>query len=89
MEALRAIVSGLVQGVGFRWFVQREANALGLSGYARNLPAGQVEVVAEGEPAAIDSLLAALRHGPRSAMVRDVSVVRGEGGGIYIGFDVR
>jgi acylphosphatase len=48
-----------------------------------------VEVVAEGETAAIDSLLVALRHGPRSAMVRDVSIVRGEGSGTFIGFDVR
>jgi len=89
MEALRAIVSGLVQGVGFRWFVQREAMALDISGYTRNLGSGQVEVVAEGESDAIERLLVALQHGPRSAMVRDLSVVRGAATGTFIGFDVR
>lgn len=44
----RFLVSGMVQGVGFRWFVARHARALGLGGYARNLPDGRVEVVASG-----------------------------------------
>jgi acylphosphatase len=58
---LTAWVSGRVQGVGFRWWTRARALELGLSGWAANLDDGRVEVVAEGEPAALDALLAALR----------------------------
>jgi len=73
-ERLRAIVRGRVQGVGFRYFTQREANALGLTGYVRNRWDGSVEVVAEGPRQALERLLARLRVGPRSAYVQGVSV---------------
>jgi acylphosphatase len=63
-----------VQGVGFRWFVCREAEALGLGGYVRNLPSGQVEVVAAGEKGLIDELVKTLRAGPRFASVSDVQL---------------
>lgn len=70
--ARRWLVIGRVQGVGFRWFVQRRADALGLQGWVRNLPDGRVEVVAEGNEAAITALDAALRAGPRLASVQRV-----------------
>ena len=89
MEALRAVVSGLVQGVGYRYFAQRQADALALSGYVRNQPSGQVEIVAEGERPALEQLLAALHHGPRSAIVRSVTVVWSETSGTFTGFEVR
>jgi acylphosphatase len=60
-----ALVSGLVQGVGYRWFVRDQAGVAGLSGAARNLPDGRVEVVAEGPPDAVRRLVAAL-EGPRA-----------------------
>jgi acylphosphatase len=66
----RFLVSGLVQGVGFRWFVARHARALGLGGYARNLPDGRVEVVASdagGE--ALGQFERLLREGPAHARV--------------------
>jgi acylphosphatase len=66
------IVSGRVQGVGFRWFVLRRAGDLGLVGWVVNLPDGRVEVVARGEAASIDSLDAALQRGPRLAAVSHV-----------------
>lgn len=69
---LRALVSGTVQGVGFRWFVQRHACALGLRGYARNLPDGRVEVVAEGPRARLEALAVHLRQGPPGAQVAAV-----------------
>ncbi|MGE5143344.1 MAG: acylphosphatase [Acidobacteriota bacterium] len=72
MNAVRYIVSGRVQGVGFRWFVMREAARLDLSGYVRNLPDGTVEVVAQGAVAALVSLESALRHGPPAARVDGV-----------------
>lgn len=73
MERLSAIVSGRVQGVSFRYFTQREAARLGVHGYALNRSDGTVQVVAEGERAALEQLLAWLRHGPPSAHVDDVS----------------
>jgi acylphosphatase len=70
----RFLVSGYVQGVGFRWFVARHARALGLSGYARNLPDGRVEVVADGaDAAALEQLEERLRAGPAHARVETVA----------------
>jgi acylphosphatase len=66
----RFLVTGLVQGVGFRWFVARHARALGLGGYTRNLPDGRVEVVASGAGHdALSRLEALLREGPAHARV--------------------
>jgi acylphosphatase len=63
----------MVQGVGFRWFVARHARALGLTGYARNLPDGRVEVIACGtEAGAIGRLEEMLRTGPANARVARV-----------------
>jgi acylphosphatase len=69
VSAVRYIVSGRVQGVGFRWFVMREATRLDLGGYVRNLPDGSVEVVAQGSPAGLASLESALWKGPSAARV--------------------
>jgi acylphosphatase len=63
------LVKGRVQGVGFRWFVHREAAALGLHGWVRNTESGHVEVVASGEPAQLQTLEAALRRGSRGSRV--------------------
>jgi acylphosphatase len=60
-----ALVSGQVQGVGYRWFVRGLANGAGLTGRARNLPDGRVEVVLEGEDVAVARVLSAL-DGPRA-----------------------
>ncbi|HEY4649145.1 MAG TPA: acylphosphatase [Gemmatimonadales bacterium] len=65
----RFLVSGMVQGVGFRWFVARHARALGLAGYARNLPDGRVEVVVTGPDDALPALERLLRSGPANAQV--------------------
>jgi len=63
------LVRGRVQGVGFRWFVQREASALELHGWVRNTEDGHVEVVARGDAAPLDLLRQALRRGPRGSRV--------------------
>jgi acylphosphatase len=69
----RFVVAGLVQGVGFRWYVARHARGLGLAGYARNLADGRVEVVATGsEVAALTRLEELLRAGPAHARVDSV-----------------
>jgi acylphosphatase len=72
MPAYRYLVTGRVQGVGYRYFVLREAERLGLAGFARNLPDGRVEVVAEGSEEILDQLEARLRSGPSFASVAGV-----------------
>lgn len=62
-------VFGMVQGVGFRWFVARHARSLGLTGFVRNLPNGSVEVVVDGPEEALPALERLLRTGPGSAQV--------------------
>ncbi len=70
--ARRFVVRGRVQGVGFRYFVEKQAQQLGLRGYAKNLSDGTVEVVAAGPPQAIDTLAGLLHQGPRLAIVTGV-----------------
>jgi len=65
----RWIVQGRVQGVGFRWFVWREAERLGLGGFVRNLGDGTVEVISQGPDGALDRLEQLLRRGPSGAQV--------------------
>jgi acylphosphatase len=69
MQAKRFFVSGRVQGVGFRFFAERTASSLGVSGYARNLFDGRVEVYAIGGAEQLEALKNALQRGPRMAEV--------------------
>jgi acylphosphatase len=71
-QARRWFVRGRVQGVGFRWFVLREAEALGLTGYARNLDDGRVEVYAVGPEESLSEMAGRLWVGPRMSDVRAV-----------------
>ncbi len=89
MERLSATVSGSVQGVYFRAYTQREAERLGLTGYARNLSDGTVEVVAEGPRAALESLLAWLRRGSPSAHVDEVRAEWHAARGAFARFEVQ
>ncbi|CUT01857.1 acylphosphatase [Candidatus Chrysopegis kryptomonas] len=68
------IVKGLVQGVGFRWFVQKHANHLGLNGWVRNLSNGDVEIEVEGERSLVEELIKLVKVGPRYAQVEDVQI---------------
>jgi acylphosphatase len=65
-------VRGRVQGVGFRWFVEREAHILGISGWVRNNHDGSVEVLAMGTSEQLAGLRARLQEGPRAARVDDI-----------------
>jgi acylphosphatase len=69
---VRLRVTGRVQGMGFRWFVQQEARELGLAGRVKNLPDGSVEVVARGKPSALARLRDRLREGPPGARVQKI-----------------
>jgi len=74
----RALVSGTVQGVGYRAFARRAALELGIRGRAVNLPDGRVEVLACGEAAALDAFIAELNTGPKWSRVTDVAVSAAE-----------
>ena len=71
-EARRFLVRGRVQGVGFRWFVEREAHILGIAGWVRNNSDGSVEVLAQGTHEQLSGLRARLHQGPRAARVDNV-----------------
>lgn len=75
IEELYAVVRGIVQGVGFRYFVVEHARRLGLRGYVRNESTGDVEVLAQGQRADLERLLSKLRQGPAAADVRDVQTL--------------
>src|ERR1035437_10014733 len=66
---LHVLIQGRVQGVGFRWFVQREASQLDLRGWVSNTEEGEVEVVASGAAEELAKLRASLRRGPRGSRV--------------------
>jgi acylphosphatase len=72
MAAYRFLVSGAVQGVGYRYFALRRAQALGVSGFVRNVDDGCVEVVAEGTPSQLEEFESCLREGPRLSSVESV-----------------
>ncbi len=89
MYSVRGFVAGRVQGVGFRWFARRSAEAEGVRGYARNLPDGRVEFLLQGEPAAVERVVEALRSGPSHAVVRSVELDGAEDLPPRDGFDTR
>jgi acylphosphatase len=72
--AKRFLVRGRVQGVGFRWFVEREAHMLKITGWVRNNPDGTVELFAQGTRDQLAGLHSHLRQGPRAARVDSVDV---------------
>jgi acylphosphatase len=72
------LISGIVQGVSFRYYTVSEAGRLGVRGWVRNLPSGEVEAVAEGPAEAVERFIAWCRRGPSLARVDDVLVTREE-----------
>ena len=87
-SALHAIVSGMVQGVGFRYSACREARRLGLSGWVRNLDDGDVELLAEGEAGALDEFRDWLALGPEGARIRSLKTEILVPTGYYAGFTI-
>jgi acylphosphatase len=88
MVAKSFIVTGRVQGVGFRWFVLRRAKSLEITGWVRNLPDGSVEVRAEGSEAALESLESLLVKGPAGSMGKDVLSQPAAASGRFHDFDI-
>ncbi len=83
-----AFAKGRVQGVGYRAFCADEATLLGVTGYAKNLLDGRVEVVAEGDEASLRQFVERLREGPRWSRVEDVIYRWEEPVGAFAGFEV-
>ncbi|HZN25519.1 MAG TPA: acylphosphatase [Burkholderiales bacterium] len=81
-------IRGRVQGVGFRLYMQREAQRLGVNGWVRNRHDGSVEAVVHGDANAVEAVIAWSRHGPSSARVTDVQVSDTDAGD-YSGFEQR
>ena len=80
----RVLVSGTVQGVFFRDSGRRAAAEAGVAGWVRNLPDGRVEAVFEGEPAAVDRMVAWMRRGPSRAVVERVEVLEEQPEGLLV-----
>ncbi|MGL5074493.1 MAG: acylphosphatase [Waterburya sp.] len=72
LKKIRAVASGKVQGVGFRFYTQAQAQKLGICGYVRNLSNGDVEIVAEGEAEKLDALIDWAKSGSPSAVVNNL-----------------
>lgn len=85
--AKRLLITGRVQGVGFRFYMQRKARELELTGWVRNRSDGSVEAVIQGASAAVETMIAWARRGPPSAVVADVRV--SDDGGNYAAFETR
>ena len=83
------LISGRVQGVGFRNFTQMKAQRLGIEGWVRNEPDGSVRLVAEGAREELDQLVEAVQEGPRMAQVEDIDVNWAEAEDEFKGFRVR
>ena len=82
------IVSGMVQGVGYRFFTQRHARHLNLNGWVKNLYSGEVEILVEGDRARIEIFIKALRTGNPYATVRNIQMNWKDYTGKYSGFDI-
>ena len=88
-ERLTARLTGRVQGVGFRYWARRQANALGVTGWIMNADDERsVEVVAEGEPEALSEMERRIRLGPPGAIVESVEARRGPASGEFDGFGI-
>ena len=89
IKRLLAKALGHVQGVGYRYYAERQANRLGLTGYVRNMPDGSVDVVAEGDENVLRGFLVLLRRGPSGAEVAEVKSEFVPATGEFGGFCVR
>lgn len=88
-KRVKVRITGVVQGVGFRFFTTRKAQSLGVNGFVKNMTDGSVKIVAEGSEDAVNSLLDEVKTGPRSASVSDVDVEEESYSGEFNGFNVK
>lgn len=89
MVRARLLISGTVQGVGYRWSCRREAQGLGLAGWVRNLPDGRVEALVQGTREQVERMIKWCYRGPEEARVADIAVSYEEPAGDLRDFGVR
>ena len=89
MVRAHLLISGIVQGVGYRWSCRRAAQGIGVVGWVRNLPDGRVEAVAQGSRGQVDQLIAWCYRGPEEARVTDIAVTYEEAAADLTGFGIR
>lgn len=89
MKRAEILVNGLVQGVGFRFFVVRMAEKLGLKGYTKNLYSGEVYTIVEGEPLIIEDFYNKIKIGPINSDVKNASIKWSESKNEFTRFEVR
>jgi len=90
MAGFTATVHGIVQGVGFRYYVRRRAKELGICGHVRNMPSGtEIEVIAEGERAGLNELVKLLQAGPSMSRVDKMDIEWLQYKNAFTGFDLR
>ena len=88
-QRVELVISGVVQGVGFRYHTYQKAQQLRLTGWVKNMPDGRVTVVAEGERGELEILIAELKTGPRFGVVHNVDLRWAEATGQYTAFEVQ
>jgi len=84
----RIVISGLVQGVAFRYYTRDKARRVGVTGWVRNLPDGRVEAVIEGSPEGVEEVIAWCRKGPRASRVDRVQVHEEPASNEFTDFDI-
>jgi len=89
MVRAHLLISGIVQGVGYRWSCQRAAKRIGVTGWVKNLPDGRVETVAQGTKEEIEEFIAWCYRGPEEARVTDIAVSEEEPAGDFHDFEIR
>jgi acylphosphatase len=89
MKRVEVYVSGIVQGVGFRYFTRKIAKEIGIKGYVMNLPDGRVFIVAEGAEGQIEKFLSTVRQGPVYAVVKRVELTEKRPTGKFSEFSIR
>ncbi len=89
MKKYRFIISGLVQGVGFRWYCQRIAKKLGLVGWVKNLSDGNVEVLVEGEESIIKEFLSQLKTDYLGRNISNIEIIEEMSKGEFEDFDIK
>lgn len=88
MQSAHLIISGYVQGVGFRQFIKGKAKQLKLAGWVQNMPDKTVECLVEGETEQIQNMIEICKKGPAIAHVKEVKVTLNEPEGIYPDFEI-
>lgn len=89
MVRAHLLITGIVQGVGYRWSCQRAAQGIGVTGWVRNLPDGRVEAVAQGTREQVEQLIKWCYRGPEEARVSDIAVAYEEAAETFPDFGIR